>query len=218
MMRNISPFDRLLYAFTGFTMLLIGCRMLYFGSWHYAFLAFNLFLAWIPYYLSRYFTKWRQPWLRWGIVGAWFLFLPNAFYIVTDLIHLRHASIVPAWLDALIVFAAALAGMIMAFASLYRAEQFLTLYCTAWQVRVTIAGILLASGFGVYLGRFLRWYSWDVVTQPLSLFSSVASRFAFPHEHLRTWAFTFLLAGFYGLLYAMLKKMPMVITNIKKEG
>lgn len=217
-MLTISKFDRLLYAFTGFVLLLIGCRMIYFNSLHYAFLAFNLFLAWIPYYMSRYFTKWQSPWLRWGILCIWLLFLPNAFYIVTDLIHLRHASIVPLWLDALIVFGAAIAGIIMALASLYRAECFLTLYFKNWQVQTVLAGILLASGFGVYLGRFLRWYSWDVVMQPLPFFSSVFNQLVFPHQHLRTWAFTVLLAGFFGLLYAMVKKLPLVVANIKKEG
>lgn len=217
-MLTISPFDRLLYAFTGFVLLLIGGRMVYFHSLHYAFLAFNLFLAWIPYYTSRYFTKWQSLWLRWGIVGIWLLFLPNAFYIVTDLIHLRHPSIVPVWLDAIIVFGAAIAGMVMALASLYRAEQFLNLYLKTWQVRAVMGAIMLASGFGVYLGRFLRWYSWDVVTKPLPLFSSVFNRIVFPHAHLRTWAFTVVVAGFFWLLYALIKKLPPLVATIKKEG
>jgi uncharacterized membrane protein len=217
-MLTISKFDRLLYAFTGFVLLLIAGRMVYFNSLHYAFLGINLFLAWIPYYISRYFTKLPLPWLQWGLMGLWLLFLPNAFYIVTDLIHLRQPSMAPVWLDALIVFSAAMAGMIMALASLYRAEKFLTRYLKAWQVQVAMAGILLASGFGVYLGRFLRWYSWDVVAQPLSFFSSVANRIAFPHQHLRTWAFTFVLAGFFWLLYAMVKRLPFAIMGTKKEG
>lgn len=94
-MPTITKFNQLLYTFTAGVLLLIACRMLYFGSWHYAFLAFNLLLAWIPYWLSSLITKWPSPWLRWGIMGIWLLFLPNAFYIVTDLIHLRHPSAVP---------------------------------------------------------------------------------------------------------------------------
>lgn len=108
--------------------------------------------------------------------------------------------------------------MIMALVSLYRAERFLALYLKAWQLQATVAAILLASGFGVYLGRFLRWYSWDVVTQPLPLLSSVINRLVFPHQHLRTWAFTFLLAAFFGLLYAMIKKVPPMAMAQKKEG
>jgi uncharacterized membrane protein len=217
-MLTISKFDRLLYAFMGFVLLLIACRMVYFNSLRYVFLAFNLFLAWIPYYVSQYFAKPRLPWLRWCILGLWLLFLPNAFYIVTDLIHLRQPSVVPVWLDALIVFSAATAGMVMALASLYRAEKFLAMYLKTWPLQFVMAGILLASGFGVYLGRFLRWYSWDVVAQPMSFFASVANRIVFPHQHLRTWAFTFLLAGFFGLLYAMVKRLPLPIVGIKKEG
>jgi uncharacterized membrane protein len=211
-MLKISPFDRWLYAFTGFIVLLIGCRMVYFNSMQYVFLVFNLALAWLPYFFSSLFQRAGTAWGRWLLLGLWLLFLPNAFYIVTDLVHLRRPTPVPVWLDALIVFGAAVAGTVMALASLYRAEKILAQQLRPWQLNAVLAGILLASGFGVYLGRFLRWYSWDVFTKPGALFVSVAERILFPHQHLRTWAVSVALALVFGLLYRMAKKLPRMET------
>jgi uncharacterized membrane protein len=211
-MLKISPFDRWLYAFTGFIVLLIGCRMVYFNSMHYIFLVVNLALAWLPYFFSSFFQRAGTAWGRWLLLGLWLLFLPNAFYIVTDLVHLRRPTPVPVWLDALIVFGAAVAGTVMALASLYRAEKILAQQLRPWQLNAVLAGILLASGFGVYLGRFLRWYSWDVFTKPGALFVSVAERILFPHQHLRTWAVSVALALVFGLLYRMAKKLPRMET------
>jgi uncharacterized membrane protein len=205
-MLRLSPFDRLLYSFVAFGVLLIGIRITYTGSWQFVFLVVNLFLAWIPYCISHYFAKPPRVWQQWALLGTWLLFLPNAFYIVTDLIHLRRPSAAPVWLDALIILTAALAGLIMALVSLYRAEKWLLRRLKAWRVNLVIAAVLLASGFGVYLGRFLRWYSWDVVTKPGALLSSVAERIFFPYQHLRTWAFSVLMATFFALLYLLAKK------------
>lgn len=58
---------------------------------------------------------------------------------------------------------------------------------TAWSVAVGSLGL---SGFGVYLGRFPRWNSWDVFHRPQLLFHDIASRVLDPLQHAHTWGFT----------------------------
>src|SRR5687767_1528841 len=76
----------------------------------------NLFLAWIPalgafaaYNLSR-----LRTWLRWlpvmGFSFLWLLFLPNAPYLITDIIHLQRYPSVPLWYDLILLVAAAWTG------------------------------------------------------------------------------------------------------------
>ncbi len=67
---------------------------------------------------------------------------------------------------------------------------------------------LFLGSFGVYIGRFLRWNSWDIVTNPFSLLVEIAKQFAMPFQHYRTWAVTVLLTGLFSLLYFGIKKLP----------
>ena len=50
--------------------------------------------------------------------------------------------------------------------------------------------ILFLSAFGIYIGRFLRWNTWDVLTNPLQLFRSVTDIFLNPSLYPRAWGFT----------------------------
>jgi uncharacterized membrane protein len=62
---------------------------------------------------------------------------------------------------------------------------------------------LALAGFGVYLGRFLRWNSWDALLSPVSLLADILSHFATPWRHLRSWGFTFVCFMFLLLNYLM---------------
>ena len=139
---------------------------------------------------------------------AWFLFFPNALYIVTDLIHLNTATIVPKWYDAVLLFSSSILGLIMALVSLLRLERFLIYKFNNSTVNVMMMAILFFGSFGVYLGRFLRWNSWDIISNPSSLVFSVAQRLLFPVAHLKTWGITLLLTTLFYLLYLTIKKLP----------
>jgi uncharacterized membrane protein len=217
-MKHISPFDKLLYAFVALIAALILFRLFYFHSWHFVFLLWNIFLAWLPYTISKYFNAAKPVWQQVLLFGSWLLFLPNAFYIITDLIHLRHPSVVPLWFDVAIIFSAATAGLVMALVSLYRAEELLLKKFARRKVRIIVPVILFLASFGVYLGRYLRWNSWDIVTNPLELFLSITGRFFYPQDHLRTWGMTIVLTGIFSLLYYTFKKMPAALAEIKKDG
>jgi uncharacterized membrane protein len=217
-MKQISSFDKLLYSFIAFIAGLILFRLFYFHSWHFVFLLWNIFLAWLPYLFSRFLKVEQAGWKQVLLLGLWLLFLPNAFYIVTDLVHLRHPSIVPLWFDAAIIFSAATAGLIMALIAVYRVEKFLVQKFTKRQVGLTIPAVLFLSSFGVYLGRYLRWNSWDIIANPAELFLSIAGRVTAPQDHLRTWGMTLVLTGIFSLLYYLGKKIPLLAHDIKKDG
>lgn len=204
------PFEKLLFVFFTFIGLLICCRIFYSGSLLFTFLVWNIFLAWIPFGISYYLTKpaSEKRWRQWLLFAAWLLFFPNALYIITDFVHLDLETNVPKWFDAILLFASAVVGLMMAFISLYRIEKFLTKRINEKIMPLIIGGILFLGSFGVYLGRFLRWNSWDIIRNPLGLISAIVQRFFFPLEHLRTWGITCILTMLFYLLYISIKKLP----------
>lgn len=213
-MRLNFSFNQLLYAFIAFIMLMIAVRFFYFGTYHGVFLAWNIFLAWIPYAVSRLFQVQRKGWRQRILFGLWLLFWPNALYIVTDLIHINESSKVPAWYDALLIFAAAMAGLMMAFVSLFRIEKFITGKLGKTKAFLVMSGVMFIGSFGVYLGRFYRFNSWDVIHDPVDLAISLASHFLFPFDHLHTWAVTCILTIIFSLLYYSFKILPATINDI----
>jgi uncharacterized membrane protein len=142
----------------------------------YLFLAGNLFLALIPLMISYYLYNYQQrnPARYFLIISMfllWVLFLPNASYIITDFIHLHPRSDIPLWFDAMLIFSFATTGFMAGLISLYFVHEMLNKILSknlSWILIVFIIGL---SGYGIYLGRFLRWHSKDLFfnTKPLLL-------------------------------------------------
>ena len=139
---------------------------------------------------------------------SWLIFFPNALYIVTDLIHLEQESKVPKWFDAVLIFSSSVVGLMMAFISLHRAEKYLQQLFKRKIVAMLVGLLLFLGSFGVYLGRFLRWNSWDILSNPFQLIPSIAQLIISPLEHFETWGITFMLTALFYLLYIAIKKMP----------
>lgn len=209
-MKTDLSFHKILLAFFAFIGLLICVRIFYSGKFNYIFMSWNIFLAWIPFGISGLFKKiitsrkWKQALVFFG----WLLFFPNALYIVTDLIHLEDESNVPKWYDAVLLFSSSVVGLMMAFVSLFRLEEFLAYHFGRRNTGKIIVAVLFLGSFGVYLGRFLRWNSWDIIRNPFDLIVTVAERFIFPWEHAKTWGITFILTALFYLLYLSVKKLP----------
>jgi len=133
-------------------------------------LIWNLVLAWVPFGLAIVvYDRHRagaRPISLLPVGALWLLFLPNAPYILTDFKHLVPSPVVPLWVDIVVIAAPAWTGMLLGFLSLYLVQAVvrgLAGAAVAWLVAV---GALVLSSFGIYLGRVLRWNSWDVVTDP----------------------------------------------------
>ncbi|MEO6729628.1 MAG: DUF1361 domain-containing protein [Ferruginibacter sp.] len=216
---KLSGFQKLLIAFMAFITAMILCRILYSGSIRFIFLLWNLFLAWIPFQVSLYLPL-EKPANKphaYFLLALWLLFFPNALYIITDLIHLETKANVPVWYDAILLFTSAIAGLMMAFASLYKVELFFNKHVGPKASAKLIVGCLFLGSFGVYLGRFLRWNSWDIISNPWQLASQIGVRFWFPIEHYRTWSITLLFTCLFSLLYFAVKKIDMYKSGLEKD-
>ena len=209
-MNTTLSFQKILLAFLAFIGLLIAVRIFYTGNTLYLFLVWNIFLAWIPFAVSSVFNKLKGSagWKQFLIFFCWLSFFPNGLYIVTDLIHLQIESKVPKWFDAVLLFSASVAGLMLAFISLYRAEVYLNSSRFNKFRQAFIFIVLFLGSFGVYLGRFLRWNSWDIISNPFQLLLSIGHRIISPFAHLQTWTVTGTLTIFFYLLYIAVKKMP----------
>ena len=182
---------------------LLAGRMFYTGAPTYGFLIWNLILAWLPLIFAFLALKMggrlRVTALLW--MPAWLLFLPNAPYIITDIIHLSERQGVPILYDAIMLFAFAMCGLGLGFVSLRWVQMLVTRRFGVWPGSVFVLGMLCLTGFGVYLGRFRRWNSWDAVLDPAALLVDIASRFRHPLVHWRAWGVTALLALLLIFLY-----------------
>jgi uncharacterized membrane protein len=139
----------------------------------------NLLLAWIPFVLALVISqmpiRWHRGWF-WSAGVAWVLFFPNAYYLVTDLIHMTKfgGDGVYKWFDMMMTASFAFTGIFLGTMSLY-VMHLLVRARFGWRKAWAFATTILALGsFGIFLGRALRLNSWDVVSQPGKLMGKIA--------------------------------------------
>ncbi len=153
-----------------FCLLLLIVRIMKTDQWSYAFLIWNLFLAFIPYILIKNYKYNQHRILQAAIIGATILFLPNAPYIITDLFHLRARIAAPMWLDLILILSFAFLGMVFFILSVNRLLAISNaLFNSRWITSGIKFFIMLSSAYGIYLGRYLRFNSWDIVSDPFLL-------------------------------------------------
>ena len=147
-------------------------------------LVWNLFLAWIPFLvaLALYDGARRgSSTTKLAVLGVvWLVFLPNAPYIATDVIWLGDLGSGTYWHDPILIGVAAGLGLVLGFLSLYLVQAVVAERVgrlAGWTVAM---GALVLSGLGVYLGRYERWNSWEVLTKPGKIVGGLASGLADP--------------------------------------
>lgn len=213
-------------AATALAMALLAGRIFFTGTPRYFFFAWNLFLAWQPYLaalaaaaLAPRGERDRQSglasaWsgLRWigvALCGLlWLLFLPNALYIMTDFVHLPGMDFVW-WYEVGLLLAFAWAGCILGVASLHIMQGLVRVRAgvvASWAF-VLASGAL--CGLGIYLGRFLRWNSWEVFTSPRSLARELLAVLSDPLNYPR-------LIGVSGLFACFLLLGYLTLVSVRK--
>ena len=150
------------------------------------FLCWNLFLAWVPYGLAvraeALHRRGASAGRYWALAFLWLLFWPNAPYLITDFIHLDARPPVPLWYDGLLLFSFAWTGMLLAVFSLRLMERQWRERLGARRAGAAVWGALLAGSIGVFLGRVLRWNSWELFTRPHHLLADLADLLASPAQ------------------------------------
>ena len=133
----------------------------------------NLLLAALPFVLALVlFVPGRPKTVAWWLgLGTFVVFLPNAPYVLTDVIHLSgqirrtgstlHTGMLVFEYAAFIAVGLALYGGCLFL--LRRRLQADGLERWRWPAELALHGL---CSVGIFLGRVLRLNSWDVVTRP----------------------------------------------------
>ena len=195
---------------------MLAVRMLYTGTSVHGWLAWNLFLAWVPFLLALLLYERARAGASWrGLVPLgllWLAFFPNAPYLITDLKHLGHGAQVPVLYDVLLLSAAAWLGLLLGLSSLFLVHAIARRLVGALDAWALVVAVLALSSFGIYLGRVQRWNSWDVVVHPQSLALQIGGGLLHPLNHPRPLGLTVLLTSFllvsYLVLYSFARLSP----------
>lgn len=152
------------------------------GHNNYLYFIWNLFLAWIPYLLGLYlpvsFHMIRSKFIICLLFVIWFLFWPNSPYMLTDLLHLKEKQNIPLWFDLGLILSFAWAGLMLGFLSLIEVQNLVrkrTNRIIGWCF-ATIT--ILTGSLGIYIGRYVRLNSWDVVGNPVRVYYDIFQHFS----------------------------------------
>ncbi|WP_055435219.1 DUF1361 domain-containing protein [Lacinutrix algicola] len=176
---------------------------------YYIFLVWNLFLAIIPYGITLLLSdRKRLNKISFVLIFfTWLAFLPNAPYIITDLFHLNISTFNNIWIDTLVISAFAITGMFLFYFSLFQMKNLLLAFFSKSISNVLITSTIFLSAFGVYIGRFLRYNSWQILSHPQQLFSDIINMILHPITNKEVWLFTLLFGFFLQFGYSIFKRL-----------
>ena len=188
--KNFESLSILTIAVT-FSSFLLLFRIKYLKSFYFLFLIWNIILAIVPYAITMYlktmsFSKISM--VFWFCI--WLLFLPNAPYIITDLLHLKVSSTSMLWLDVLVILSFALTGLLLFYLTLRDMTKIIEDYYPKLNLKWLTPIIFFLCAFGVYLGRFIRYNSWEIISNPMNLLSDIFEMIVYPNQNIQVWIFT----------------------------
>jgi uncharacterized membrane protein len=194
----------LLFLLAAFCIGILLVRAKITQSVFFFFLIWNLFLAYTPLGLvllmrSNIVLIEKRVYFYPLFLG-WLAVLPNAPYIITDFIHLKRELSVPVWFDVLLLISFSASGMLFGLASMKEMFSILTVRFSSNAAWLVMAATCLLSGFGIYVGRFLRYNSWDIVQKPFSLSADIITSLTGAATYKPAWGITL---GFGTLMFLL---------------
>lgn len=179
------------------------------------FLVWNLFLAYIPYAITNW-LQYRPSWVEsnWKFALAfiaWLSFVPNSFYLLTDLFHLGEVKSVPNWYHLVMLISFAWNGLLIGVVSVWQMERLLGLKFRKFSPWLFIYPIMWLNAFGVYIGRYLRFNSWDVLVDPFDLLYDIFSILLHPLQYKSAWGMVLSFSIFMTLVYMILKRIGKIL-------
>ncbi|HYE56359.1 MAG TPA: DUF1361 domain-containing protein [Chitinophagaceae bacterium] len=206
-----SELQRWLAASMLFSVLLVSARIVYTGQLSFIFLVWNLFLAYVPYVLTSW-LRYRPDWIESprkfaAVFIAWLLFIPNSFYIITDLFHLHIYGSIPGWYELALLLSFAWNGILLGILSLRQMETIVRVRFPYSNELLFIYPIMWLNALGIYIGRYLRFNSWDVITSPFGLIADIADIIMHPIAYKSAWGMIFCYSFLMTLIYVTIKKI-----------
>lgn len=205
-----NPLLHCVFALVGFNFALMALRMIITSGIGFGFLVWNLVLAIVPLCISSYLARANASKRRLAIASvAWLLFLPNAPYILTDFLHFRKVNLtMPAWFDLLLLASYSISGLLFGLLSM---QQMHAVWKKAFGslADALIPASALLAGFGIYLGRFKRYNSWDILSDPVGLITDSALLLT----ELRTIGFTLGYGSLLLLVYYFIRLNSQTFSN-----
>lgn len=165
-----------LFLLLSYSILLLLCRATLTESIYLFFLVWNIILGIIPLLISSYIHFTGELLSKTKLIILlliWLVFLPNSFYIITDVVHLPKSSKHLFWLDATIILSCAITGFYAGFISINQISQVVQLKYAIKIQQWHLVLLAILSGFGIYIGRILRFNSWDIILQPTYLIETL---------------------------------------------
>lgn len=210
---NRSENEQALIFCSVFSIGLMAFRIIYTGHVLFAFLAWNLFLAFIPYVISKKMSEApiTNRWKFFLCALVWLLFIPNAFYIITDLFHLDMNENVPLWYDLALLLSFAWSGLLFGIVSVRQMEKLFERNFNRKLDVLFVLPVMALNGFGIYIGRYLRFNSWDVLTNPFQLINDIVYLFIHPLHNRFDWSMIVCYTVLLSMIYYAIKKMSKVL-------
>ena len=209
-----NEINRLIFLSALFSLVLVIIRFIHTGHFTFLSLIWNLFLAWLPYSISTLITyirlNPRRRWIFWALFLVWILFIPNSFYILTDLFHLEdemNDMMVPRWYDLILIISVAWNGLVMGILSVRQIEKLFFRDAGFLNDGLFLFPIMFLNGWGAYIGRYLRYNSWDIFINPFDLIRDISHMFRHPIVYHDAWGMILCFTILLMLIYTMLKKL-----------
>ncbi|MBS1599441.1 MAG: DUF1361 domain-containing protein [Bacteroidetes bacterium] len=209
-----SEMDRLLTLSILFSCMLTVARIIYTGRLTFVFLVWNLFLAYVPYFITQQLNRKPrlvQKKLWFGFLFLlWLLCIPNSFYIITDLFHLGdhwNDYLAPQWYDLALILSFVWNGLLLGILSVRQMEKITEKFYPGRRELFFLYPVMWLNALGVYVGRYLRFNSWDIITNPFQLFRDIAGIMLHPIDYRYAWGMIFCFSILMTLMYLTIKKI-----------
>ncbi len=206
-----TEIDRLLVISVFFSSIMLAIRIFYTNRLTFLSLEWNLFLAFIPYFITQWLNNRhrviKSKWKFAGIFFVWLAFIPNSFYIITDLFHLQENNNAPLWFDLLLILSFAWNGLLAGILSVRSMEKIIQGLWGNRHELIFLYPVMWLNALGIYIGRYMRYNSWDILTNPFRLMMDIFDLTSHPIIYKDAWSMIFFYSIFITLLYLAIKRL-----------
>lgn len=207
-------------------------RVIITGNTDFLFLPWNIFLALLPLLFAFKFKDCRGKKL-WLFALLWLLFLPNSFYVVTDLIHLNSVQTASEHIrgpfvsyqdvgssmtivyDALYLFTCSAVSFVYGLESIRLFKNRFSKTISKKYLNFTLYLTFFLSGIAIYLGRFVRFNSWDIIVRPWKIVIDILDLFINPTQYKKEWLVVISFSLVIAMTYYVYDTMFKTIKTIK---